>query len=124
LGGNANKINPGSLRISSSVDVDACFEAIEPNANRWDYFINTSSGEIYIEVHKVNQEQLHKLIAKAEWIREKIASMGWPEVPGRPLLVAPTAGISPFALLGVLARQLALHKISIVMKGDPLGSKI
>jgi hypothetical protein len=115
---NQNKLNLAGLSATESVDIDQCFEKAEPNATRWDYYIGLKKhGELYVEVHKVNEQELGKLLKKAAWLRDKIEQLNWPLTAGRPLLVAPTAGIAFGATHGNLSRQLALKKITIVMKG-------
>ncbi len=114
---NQNKLNLTGLQVQESVNLDQAFKASEPNATRWDYYIGlTRHGEIYLEVHKLNDTELDKLFKKAEWLRSKIAQCGWPATEGRPLLLAPTSGI-PLSH-GHLAKQLALKKIVVVRKGD------
>ncbi len=117
--GDRNKINLEGLDPRESCEVDACFKAVEPHANRWDYYIGLGrNGALYFEVHEVSEAELVCLMAKAQWLREKIASLGWAEIGGRSLFVAPTKGITPFALYGELSRRLALKKITVIMKGD------
>lgn len=117
---NKNKLNLDGLKIVNSVDVDKCFENSEPQATRWDYYIGLQGkGALYVEVHKVNEDEIENIIEKAIWLRAKIEELGWPEVDGRPLFVAPTAGIA-LGAAQYLRRKLALHKITIVMKGDQI----
>lgn len=114
-----NKLELDGLEILNSVDIDACFKSIEPNSNRWDYYLGIKRhGELYFEVHEVSDTEYQKLLDKAVWLRNKITTMKWPETPERPLVVAPTKGITPFSAYGVLSKRLALQKIAVVMKGD------
>lgn len=122
---NQNKINISDLKPMESADIDEHFRAGEPNETRWDYYIGfQKKGEMYLEVHKVNEDELSKLISKAEWLQEKIRRLSWPQTEGRPFFVAPTAGIplSPASLYGALSRSLALKKIAIIRKGDEVKS--
>lgn len=117
--GDKNKLNLDNLVIDESVNIDACYKVSEPNANRWDYFIGIQRrGELYVEIHEVSEAHFQKLLDKASWLREKISKCGWPLTPGRTLFVAPTRGISPFELYGVLSKRLAVHKITVVRKDD------
>lgn len=117
--GDRNKINLGTLEATKSVNIDECFRAAEPNSNRWDYFIQLRKhGALYLEVHEVSEVEFDRVVSKAKWLREKINALAWPETDGRPLVVAPTKGITPFSAYGTLSKRLALHKISVVMKGD------
>jgi hypothetical protein len=118
--GDQNKLNLEGLEAAHSVDIDACFQEAEPNAFRWDYYIGLlkRKGELYVEVHEVSEGEVARIQKKAEWLRAKVVTYGWPSTPGRPLFVAPTKGISPFALYGTLSKRLALSKITVVMKGD------
>lgn len=117
--GNRDKINLDDLEVVGSVDIDACFRKSEPNAPRWDYYICIKrKSELYIEVHEVSEDEIQKILNKANWLREKIANLAWPSTTGRPLFIAPTKGISPHAAYGVLSKRLAMHKITVVMKGD------
>ena len=117
--GNRNKLRVEGLVIIESIDIDACFQAREPNEPRWDYYIGIQGrGELYVEVHEVSEAEYDKLLRKAPWLREKITSLGWPSTNGRPLFLAPTKGISPFGIFGDLAKRLAMHKMTIAMKGD------
>jgi hypothetical protein len=114
---NQNKLNLTGLQVQESVNLDLAFQPAEPNATRWDYYIGIAKhGEIYLEVHKLNDAELDKLLKKAEWLRSKIAQFDWPATAGRPLFLAPTSGI-PLSH-GHLAKQLALKKILVVRKGD------
>lgn len=122
--GDRNKINCHDLAIVESVDIDACFKKGEPNAPRWDYYIGIErKGELYLEVHEVSEGELQALLAKAHWLRGKITDLNWPSTLGRPLFVAPTKGITPFAAFGDLSKRLALHKITVVMKGDRIAEQ-
>ena len=114
---NQNKLNLTGLKVQESVNIDQAFKIAEPNATRWDYYIGIARhGEIYIEVHKIDDEELEKLYKKVEWLRDKINQLGWPATAHRPLLIAPTTGI-PLSH-GHLTRKLALKKILVVRKGD------
>lgn len=111
-------LNLAGLVALESVDVDESFRKLEPNSSRWDYYIGLKkAGEIYLEVHEVSEQSLGRIEKKAEWLRAKITDLAWPETAGRPLLVAPTKGISPAAVFGELTRRLAMQKIAIVMRG-------
>jgi len=113
-----NKLRLDGLQVIDSVDIDKCFLELEGNEKRWDFYIGLlKRGAIYVEVHEVSYEELDRIIGKAEWLRKKIVEYGWPEVEGRPLLLAPTAGI-PLGAAQDLQRRLALRKMIIVMKGD------
>ncbi|MBP1205784.1 hypothetical protein JOD97_003846 [Duganella sp. 1411] len=113
-----NKICLDGMVVVESVDIDKCFAKIDPNGSRWDYYIGLlKQGAIYVEVHEISYDHLDKIFEKAKWLREKIAEYDWPEVDGRPLLIAPTKGIS-FAVAQDLHRRLAQEKIIAIMKGD------
>jgi hypothetical protein len=117
-----NKLRLEGLTVVDSADIDACYEDLEPDSTRWDYYIGLArKGAMYVEVHKVNYDELDKIYAKAKWVRTKIANLGWPEVEGRPLYVCPTAGIELGAAEDI-RRRLALKKIIVVMKGDLVSS--
>ncbi len=119
-----NKLRLDGLVVVESVDVDKCFTKIDPDGTRWDYYIGLlKRGAIYVEVHEVSYDHLEKIFEKAKWLRARIAEHGWPEVDGRPLLVAPTKGIS-FAVAQDLHRRLAQKKIIAVMKGDLISNVI
>lgn len=123
--GDRNKIDLTGLTAVDSVDIDNCFSEVEPNANRWDYYVGIGRrGELYLEVHAVSDDEVAKLIAKSAWLKDKITSLGWPQSEGRPFFVAPTKGISPFAMYGVLSKRLAVHKMTVVMKGDRIADLI
>lgn len=120
---NHRKLNLTGLTVVESVNIDQVFKPTEPNATRWDYYLGIRRhGEIYVEVHKVNEDELPKLLDKAAWLRNKITTLQWPATEGRPLLVAPTSGI-PLSH-GHLAKQLALKKILLVRKGDAIADMI
>lgn len=116
-----NMLGLTNLLPLESIDIDESFEELEPNSARWDYYIGLRKvGEIYLEVHEVSEQSLDRIARKADWLREKIHDLGWPATEGRPLLVAPTKGISPASVFGELTKRLALKKISIVMRGTPI----
>ncbi len=123
--GHRNKVNWEGLEALESVNTDRCFELREPNAFRWDYYVGFGrQGECYLEVHEVSEDHLPRVLAKASWLRTKIEVLDWPCTPGRPLFVAPTKGISPFALYGDLSKRLALQGIQVLRKGDLLARSL
>lgn len=115
----SNKLNLSGLKILHSANIDEDYRQLEPNATRWDYYLGTEKhGEIYVEVHRVDEDELERIFRKAAWLKAKIEELGWPYTPGRPYLVAPTAGITPGLIYGTLRKRLVLKKIDIVMKGS------
>lgn len=58
--------------VVSSIDVDKTMKDAEPNSNRWDYLIEYRDSTYAIEVHPCTEGEVHKVIKKAEWIRQWI----------------------------------------------------
>lgn len=79
-------ISPDNTRkLSGSVDIDAALQAVEPNANRWDYAIgyrhtNRTNDFVYwVETHTGSDSQIGVVLRKLEWLK------GWLRGDGRNL---------------------------------------
>jgi hypothetical protein len=61
--------------LRGSADIDAAYQAEEPNANRWDFAIayqhtNRSKEVVYwVELHTASDSQVDTVIRKAEWLK-------------------------------------------------------
>lgn len=58
-----------------SVDLDACRQPHEPNADRWDYVVVLRDGDdaIAIEPHPAAADQVDEMLRKQRWAMELLA---------------------------------------------------
>lgn len=70
--------------------LDACFEASEPRAPRWDYVVVTrTSASVAIEVHAGNDARADEMLAKRAWAHEKLRSLCPSVLPSRWIWLVP-----------------------------------
>jgi len=62
--------------VETSIDVDAALERIDPNAARWDYFLDVRASEatlVGVEVHPAVPREVKKVIEKKRWAETVVA---------------------------------------------------
>ncbi len=81
LGSNASYIrvhNP--VKVSGSVDIDACLQKMRPNDPRWDYVFAVANKRnermVYIEVHEKLYDQIDRVKNKYVWLIEWLGKNG------------------------------------------------
>jgi len=75
------------IQFTHSIDVDAHFQATEPNANRWDYGVGLRQGAthfaIWIEPHgATSSSEVDKVVAKVSWLKTKLRLDPWTQLSG------------------------------------------
>jgi len=64
--------------LLGSIDLDACHQAREPNAPRWDYLIGWCNAQTqeehlyFLEVHQAKPEAVSQVLRKKKWVVQKI----------------------------------------------------
>jgi len=65
--------NPRFLK--GSADIDRAFQAVEPNAHRWDFAIgfrhsNLQTDFVYwVEIHTANDKEVNVVLSKFHWLK-------------------------------------------------------
>ena len=104
-------VDSAQYSYSGCVDIDAAYQASEPNANRWDYTIGLARNEnedgvVWIEVHPASSSgNAGEIQKKRTWLiltmrRDARALVA---VNSHLLLWLVTGGVSPHAVRGIRA---------------------
>ena len=102
-----------TANLRGSIDVDAAWRPIQPNANRWDFGIAYQHSDrqeefvYWVETHTANDSQVKVVIRKAQWL------LAWLKNGGRPLnkferdIVWVSSGATKFTLTAPQKKQMA-----------------
>lgn len=111
--------------LRGSVDIDAAYQKVEPNANRWDFAIayqhtNRKEEVIYwVELHTASDSQVKVVIKKVQWL------LAWLKKSGKKLsaferdilwLSSGATKISPTAPQRKQMAQAGLRQVGGILK--------